>query len=816
MERLIKGNFKHNRGQLLVEILLAFGLSSILLPALFSGFIAGRSGKVQETLRSQSLAYLKEAEEVVRSVREADWNLFAINGTFHPARQGNAWELAPESEVVDGFTRSIIIADAYRDSADKLIEIGGTVDPSTKKITLSVSWGILPTQITSTSYYLTRFMGNSVWVNTTQADFDAGVKNGVQVINTSGGEVILANNNRARWCSPALSPGTIDLPDGPPKAVAAFADSVSVDVPNTVFTATAPEDSTPIKMAYLNVTANTDNPTPSLKGIFTLDSAEYSSPSYFPSNPGLDNNFKTHDIKSYIAASGNKYALLATNKPDREVVVIQVSDGITDTYQDPVNHIYKYHTFFNTRMYQGNGSSTPNQDQAPFGSGAVALSVLGTGGYLVSGGYLYVFDLSNIDSKSVSSGLDMVGCRIQLDGYDCQPGSGTDRKYDAGQTGTAWGDTATPAHDDCSDGGNIELYADNQISPVQVSGNTYIFVAVGAGTNPELDIVNATNVPSSSTNPKITNSSCGRISGGASGWKRISSLDFNSRSGTEEAANSVYAKSDGTRAYMSSNGGIDGNDDGNPDSHQFYIIDTATKSSPRFLSGSPSTGAQSGYYNGDATNIQLFPRRSLTVLNGLRAIIVGQDGFSNDEIEPKEYQVLNIENEASPFYCGGINFLPGFNDLTSVSEIDSDNFVYMVANTMEKQLKIVQGGPDSGIYVPSGTFESSAFTVAASSAFNRFTANIAQPAQTNIKMQVGVAAPSGGLCTSASYNFVGPDGNSGSFYSPVGASISGTVPRGTYDTYQNPQSCFKYKTFFDTTDFNQTPTLYDVNVNYSP
>jgi len=123
MERLIKGNFKHNRGQLLVEILLAFGLSSILLPALFSGFIAGRSGKVQETLRSQSLAYLKEAEEVVRSVREADWNLFAINGTFHPARQGNAWELAPESEVVDGFTRSIIIADAYRDSADKLIEM---------------------------------------------------------------------------------------------------------------------------------------------------------------------------------------------------------------------------------------------------------------------------------------------------------------------------------------------------------------------------------------------------------------------------------------------------------------------------------------------------------------------------------------------------------------------------------------------------------------------------------------------------------------------------------------------------------------------
>jgi Tfp pilus assembly protein PilW len=47
MERLIKKNFQNSSGQLIVEILLAFGLSSILIPALFSGFISGRSGKVQ-------------------------------------------------------------------------------------------------------------------------------------------------------------------------------------------------------------------------------------------------------------------------------------------------------------------------------------------------------------------------------------------------------------------------------------------------------------------------------------------------------------------------------------------------------------------------------------------------------------------------------------------------------------------------------------------------------------------------------------------------------------------------------------------------
>jgi type II secretory pathway pseudopilin PulG len=802
MEQHTKNDFIG--GQMIVELLVAFGLASILLPAIMIGFVSGSSGKVQQQQRLKAIGYLQEGVEGVRSIREAGWVNIANGNTYHLVANGNGWGIQEGSETLGDFTRVISITDIT------------PFDPSIKKITVTVSWSnILPSSV-STIFYLTRYLGNKTYTQTTQADFNAGFKNGTQVTNIAGGEVILANNNRAKWCSPALSTGTIDLPDGPPVAVAAFADVVSVDIPNTVFTATAPTAATSVKMAYLNVTANSENPTPTLKGIFTLNPAEYSLPTYFPVSPGIDNNFKTNDVKSFVSASGKKYALLATDKPDREVVVVQVSDGVNDTFQDTVNKIYRYHTFFNTRAYQGDIRSTPNQDQAPFGYGAVAISVLGTRGYALSGGYLYVFDLSNIDSKTVSSGLDMVGCRIELDGFDCQPGSGTDRKYTSGETGTTWSSTTLPAHNDCSDGGNIELYADNQMSLVQVSGSTYVFIAVGAGTNPELNIANVTNVPTASTNPKINNSSCGRISGGASGWKRGGSLDFNSMNGTEEAANSVFAKSDGTRAYMSSNGGIDGNNDGHPDSHQFYIINTTNKTSPSFLSGSPSTGATSGYYNGDSTNIQLYPRRSLTVLNGLRAILVGQDGKPNDQIEPKEYQVLNIENEATPFYCGGINFLPGFNDLTSVSEADSDNFVYMVANTLEKQLKIIEGGPDSGIYVPSGTFESSVFTATAPAAFNRFNANITQPTNTTLKMQVGVATPSGGLCSGASFSYVGPGGDSGAFYTPVGSSVSASFPFGTFGGYQNPERCFKYKTYFETMDFNQTPVLNDMTINYSP
>jgi hypothetical protein len=203
-------------------------------------------------------------------------------------------------------------------------------------------------------------------------------------------------------------------------------------------------------------------------------------------------------------------------------------------------------------------------------------------------------------------------------------------------------------------------------------------------------------------------------------------------------------------------------------------------------------------------------------LNGERAVLVGQDGIANDGIEPQEYQVLNLATEANPVYCGGINFLPGFNDLTSVSEADGDNFVYMVANTNEKQLKIIEGGPDTGIYVSDGTFESSIFDANVSSSFYRFSANVAQPTSTTIKAQVAIAPPVGGTCAAATFNYVGPDGNAGTYFTPNSGVISGVIPFGTYGGYQNPGRCFRMKFIFSTTDYNQTPVLNDFNVNYSP
>jgi hypothetical protein len=142
----------------------------------------------------------------------------------------------------------------------------------------------------------------------------------------------------------------------------------------------------------------------------------------------------------------------------------------------------------------------------------------------------------------------------------------------------------------------------------------------------------------------------------------------------------------------------------------------------------------------------------------------------------------------------------------------------MVANTPDKQLKIIQGGPDSGIYVPSGTFTSKPFDAGYSAAFNRFVADINQPTGTTITMQVAVAAPVGGSCSNATYTFVGPDGSTSSSYSVSGTTISGQIPLlSTSPSYTNPNRCFEYKVSYTSdSTATYTPTLYDMTVNYSP
>lgn len=249
------------------------------------------------------------------------------------------------SATIGGFTRFVDIMDVYRDSNGNFATSGGVIDPSTKKIVITVSWDTPYSSSASSTYYVVQ-TDNTVYNAGSYADFNAGTKTQTQVTDPTDGRVKLANNTKGQWCLPSFSSASISLPDGPPSLLQQNLRSITSS-PNKVFAALAPLTTTLRKLAYVNVTANTDPPVPTLKGIFSMDASIYSNASLVPSGTGLDNSFKTNKVSYYKSSSGKTYALLATTKPDKEVIAILVddndasNDSTNDKYQDYVNKVFK-------------------------------------------------------------------------------------------------------------------------------------------------------------------------------------------------------------------------------------------------------------------------------------------------------------------------------------------------------------------------------------------------------------------------------------------------------------------------------------------
>ncbi len=276
-------------GQMLVELLVAIGLAAIMLPALATALVGAREGQAQENERLQATALLREASEAIRSVREKGWTNIATNGTYHPTITGNTWSLAAGSETIDNFIRHIVISDVQRNSSGAIIDSGGTVDPSTKKITITLSWTTPITTTMSEELYFSRHQANAVIDDTTQADFNTGAHTNTTATNTSGGEIQLASTpGSVSWTTPSIA-GSLDL--------AGIEDVTDVFVSgNYAYVA----DSTILRII------NISNPaTPTLTGSYTA--------------AGAING---------ISVSGN-YAYLATSADTAELTVVNITNPAT-------------------------------------------------------------------------------------------------------------------------------------------------------------------------------------------------------------------------------------------------------------------------------------------------------------------------------------------------------------------------------------------------------------------------------------------------------------------------------------------------------
>jgi type II secretory pathway pseudopilin PulG len=184
-------------GATLVEVLVAIALAGIVLPVLAEAILTSNAARPTAERRLAAIGLEREALEAVRIAREADWSTVATAGTYHPVRSGDTWTLASGSESTNGFTRQITITDVERNSSGAIVASSGALDPSTKHVTVTISW-IKPYASSVTSgTYLTRWQHSTGWAQTSQADFSSGTLADTDIVASGDGAVELT--------SPAIS-----------------------------------------------------------------------------------------------------------------------------------------------------------------------------------------------------------------------------------------------------------------------------------------------------------------------------------------------------------------------------------------------------------------------------------------------------------------------------------------------------------------------------------------------------------------------------------------------------------------------------------
>lgn len=332
-------------GQSLIELLVALGVAAMLLPALITGIMSTREGRVQQQQRLAATALVKEAEEAVRVVREKDWNVFAVNGTYHPAVQANTWVLTPGPITVDDFTRSVTISDVYRDSGGAIAP-GGSFDPSTKQVLITISWSSMFPSSVSSTIYLAR-LTSKAWVQTTSDDFISGTPTNTTVTNERGGEVQLGAGGHGNWCNPETSlQFALNLPgQGITQAISA--------VPGHAYTTTGEN-------------ASGD----------ALDSISIANPPY-PTPPTAAVSASYNTNKAYGIYAATDHVFVGSDHPGLTVIILDPSTLVQQGY------------------FSSSGGERPGK----------SIYTSGTTGFVTAGSKLYAFDIGTIRGSSSQSEL---------------------------------------------------------------------------------------------------------------------------------------------------------------------------------------------------------------------------------------------------------------------------------------------------------------------------------------------------------------------------------------------------------------------------
>ncbi|MDH5533318.1 MAG: hypothetical protein OEX81_02735 [Candidatus Pacebacteria bacterium] len=469
---------KGHKGQSLIEILLAAALLIILLPALFSGILATRDGRAQQQQRIAASLLLRETEEILKVVRERGWSLFSTNGTFHPNRDGNTWTLSAGTDVINGLTRQVVISDVFRDE-NGFINQSGNLDPSTKKIEVTISWNNPFSSNIYSQSYLTRYLDNLAFIETTESDFILGEKTGTTVVNGEGGEIILGAGGSSNWCVPDVNfAAELDLPkQGVAQAISA--------IENQLIAGTG-ENASGVSIAKVNI-SNDNPPTAQIDGEF--------------------NGYKTNDVfieshYAYIAADNNQTEVIIIdilNTPFIEVGSValpgsQNADSVVTS--DQLGLVVQNNTLWSFDLSSKNGARPLlDSDGVILAGTGKEIVIVGNFAYVAIDGNpeLQIIDISDPTNLSIVAWADVNGLGAQ----DVVVSTDGTRSYIVTSHSDSLNelfiiDTSSKLNDQ-STIGSYDSSGMNPKAVLSVPGNKIIMGGIGGQEYQVIDITNETN-----------------------------------------------------------------------------------------------------------------------------------------------------------------------------------------------------------------------------------------------------------------------------------------------------------------------------------
>ncbi len=336
------------RGFSLVELLVALAIFAIVASsvAIFSNQVMQADARNEDRLKA--LSRLKEYSQTLIRNKDTLWmNIrdYADNTPRHFLLSDGKYTIEDGIYNDGEISYYFVIEGVYRDVNDNIVDTGGTEDKHTKCIVLTAEWvDEYGRSRNVKSYIYVNDWNTKTWIDTTIADFSAGMFDFTETSAVGDGAVQLQPKLYSNWCLPELMISSYDLPGS------AVGNVITAE-PGNVYIGTGKEFSDPGAMAFMHTTVDTDD----------------------PPNIAITGTFSGYVVNDIYGSGG--YAYLATTDDAKEVVILQIAND----------------QFLEVGYFDISGTND-----------ALSVFVVGNRGYVSAGRYLYVFDVT---SKSGSRPL---------------------------------------------------------------------------------------------------------------------------------------------------------------------------------------------------------------------------------------------------------------------------------------------------------------------------------------------------------------------------------------------------------------------------